>query len=178
MKRIILYILNLIMNLQEKKHQKKLEESLISSSYGMKTHLTPHARLEIKNRVVNEMRDMLNAHVTPMIKANIQTPDKLLDYIEKNGTKVYRIKNADRILAAIGEQEGFITPLKGFRALYLNLTLNKTFSFQTDEMFVLRNLPVNIYIMAHQFYKWYGWEIKIPGYDDATQDKFKRIWYN
>ena len=122
------------------------------------------------------MRNMLNAHVTPIIKANVKTPEKLLDYIEKNGTKVYKINNADKILSAIGEFEGFITPIRGLKALYLNLILEKKVSFFTDEMFVLRDLPIDIYVMAHQFYKWYGWKIKMPGYDNKTQENFKKIW--
>ncbi|MBE7705761.1 MAG: hypothetical protein E7Z91_00745 [Cyanobacteria bacterium SIG30] len=175
MEKFIIKIIDLIFSFQEKKHKQKLEETFTSSS-GIKTHITPHAKLEIKNKLLNEMRNMLNAHVTPIIKANVKTPEKLLDYIEKNGTKVYKINNADKILSAIGEFEGFITPIRGLKALYLNLILEKKVSFFTDEMFVLRDLPIDIYVMAHQFYKWYGWKIKMPGYDNKTQENFKKIW--
>ena len=85
-------------------------------------------------------------------------------------------------LNIIGENEGFITPLKGMKALYLNLCIGLfiekklTLSTKTKELFLLRNLPVNIYIMSHQFHKWYGYKMKLPGYDTDTQEKFKKLF--
>jgi len=114
--------------------------------------------------------------VKNIVKKNIKTPQKLLEYVEKAGTPVYKIKYADKILNLIGEDEGFITPHKGFKALYLNLILDKKFALKTKAMFVLRNLPVNIYSMAHQFHKWYGYRMDLPGFDDETQLMFKQIW--
>jgi len=43
-------------------------------------------------------------------------------------------------------------------------------------MFVLRDLPLNIYFMAHQFHKWYGYKMKLPGFEEVAQKNFKRIW--
>ena len=43
-------------------------------------------------------------------------------------------------------------------------------------MFVLRDGQVNIYTMAHQFHKWYGYRMGLPGFDDEAQEKFKKIF--
>ena len=45
--------------------------------------------------------------------------------------------------------------------------------FKTPAMFVLRDLPVDVYYMSHQFYKWFGYKMKLPGYDYKTQENFK-----
>ena len=43
-------------------------------------------------------------------------------------------------------------------------------------MFVLSTGQVNIYNMAHQFHKWYGYRMGLPGFDDEAQEKFKKIF--
>ena len=98
------------------------------------------------------------------------------DYIKGANTPVYKIKNADKILSLINEQEGFILPQSGFKALYLNIVLNKKISFKTKEMFVLRNMEVNSYAIAYQFYNWYGYKMKLDGFEQETQKKFKNIF--
>ena len=80
----------------------------------------------------------------------------------------------------IGEEEGFVPPKKGLKALYLNffvsLLCDKKFklSFKTQELFVLRDMEINVYYMLHQFHKWYGFKKNLPGYDDKSQQLFKR----
>lgn len=127
-------------------------------------------------------KQKVDACAKEIIKKNIKTPEKLFEFIQKKGTKVYRINHADTILWLIGEEEGFVTPLKGFKALFLNLIIGFiaeqkiNVSFSTKEMFVLRKLPVDIYILSHQFHKWYGFMMDLPGYDYNTQEKFKKIY--
>ena len=43
-------------------------------------------------------------------------------------------------------------------------------------MFVLGTGQINIYNMAHQFHKWYGYKTGLPGFDEAAQEKFKKIF--
>ena len=127
----------------------------------------------------NKNRDIANEKIAQIVKKNIKTPEKLLDYIQNHGTKVYKIDNADKILNFINEEEGFITELKGFKAFYLNFVLSLicdkkiSISFKTPAMFVLRDLPVDVYYMSHQFYKWFGYKMRLPGYDYKTQENFK-----
>ena len=47
-------------------------------------------------------------------------PTRILEYIQTQGTMVYYIKNPNS-LYSIHENEGFIYPQTGLKALYLNL---------------------------------------------------------
>lgn len=114
-----------------------------------------------------------------LLKLVLQTHAKLLTFVEEHGTPVYKIAHADKLLAKINEEEGFITPLKGFKAFYLNFVTGlfaqkKLYlSFKSNEMFVMRDGEINIYYMLHQFHKWYGFKKNLPGYDEMAQDLFK-----
>ena len=70
----------------------------------------------------NQNIELVRKNVSDIMSACANNPDKLLEYIEAQGTKVYKLKNADKILKSIGEEEGLITPLKGYKALYLNFS--------------------------------------------------------
>ena len=98
-----------------------------------------------------------------------------MNYIEKHGTKIYKIGAADKILALINETEGFITPKKGLKALYLNFVLNNKISLSFKESFIMRNLPLDPYYTIHQFYVWYCFKSGFAGYEYETQEKFNRI---
>ena len=43
-------------------------------------------------------------------------------------------------------------------------------------MFILRPGNIDIYYMVHQFHKWYGFELGLPGFDFKDQQNFKRIF--
>ncbi len=128
------------------------------------------------NSKTEQNKKKLNDEVSDIVKKNLKHPEKLLEYIEQNGTKVYKVPFADKLLKFVGEEEGFITPVFGINALVLNLVLEHKFALKTAPMFVLRDLPINLYIMAHQFHKWYGYKMQLPGFDDEAQQKFKKIW--
>ena len=110
-----------------------------------------------------------------IVKKLQNNPDKLLEYVERHGTKVNKIIKADKILALINETEGFITPKKGLKALYLNFVINKKISFNFEECFVLRNLPLDPYYTIHQFYTWYAFKAGFAGYEYETQEKFNAL---
>lgn len=176
MRKLLRLILNQIFKIQEKNVPKMPAKTLYSYSNGTSSsHITSFATVSFDIKTKEKMLKLKSA-VRAIVKKNIKTPEKLLEYVEKSGTKVIKRFNADKILAIVGEQEGFITPKSGFEALYLNLVLMGKFSFNTKEMFVLRDLPVNIYIMSHQFHKWYAYKLKLPGYDEKTQENFKKVF--
>lgn len=176
MRKLLRLILNQILAMQEKNAPKLPSKNLYSYSNGStSSHITSFATLSFDSKTKEKMQKM-KEDIKKIVKKNIKTPEKLLEYVEESGTKVIKIAHADKILSYVKEQEGFITPKSGFEALYLNLVLNKTFSFKTDEMFVLRDLPVNIYVMSHQFHKWYSYKVGLPGYDEQTQENFKKVF--
>ena len=169
---------------RRKNRLENLKNTLKPKTYTNSTTKT-HIDANITMRLTTETeknKEKMDFCVKNIIMQNLDTPENLLTYIKEHGTGVWKPPFADKILEVIKEDEGFITPLKGWKALYLNVVLGvfseKPFSisFRTDEMFVLRDLPVNIYYMIHQFHKWYGFRMNLPGYDEETQENFKKAF--
>lgn len=175
MRKFLKIILKQIFKMQQNAY--KIPKENMYSYFGGTTssHITSFATVSFDLKTREKMQK-LKAKVREIVKKNIKTPEKLLEYVEKAGTKVIKIQYADKILSYIKEEEGFITPKTGLEALYLNFILNKRISFKTQEMFVLRDLPLNIYVMSHQFHKWYSYKMGLPGYDELAQGNFKRVY--
>ena len=169
------YMKNLLKYFLKTKRTLKNKKVLSGNFAGKKIHTSSAATLTIdcgarKKEKVNEEK------IEKIIEKFINTPEKLFEYIKGAGTNVYKIKNADKILSFIKEQEGFILPQSGLKALYLNLILNKKISFKTSEMFVLRSFRVNSCAVTYQFYNWYCYKMKLEGYETKTQKKFKHVF--
>lgn len=124
----------------------------------------------------------LEAEVKNIVKQYFHTPEKLIQYIKTQGNRVYKINKAEKILARFGEEEGFITPVKGFKALLLNAVISASsgekfrFDLQTKEMFIFDTNNTEIYTIARALYKYYGYQNNLPGYDYNSQSIFKKIY--
>lgn len=165
---------------QEKFYEKKYKKHLANIKYSVtnsttKTHTQAGIKLTLNSKT-EQNKKKVNDEVKEIITKNLKTPNALLAYIEENGTKVFRVPYAKKLLILVGEQEGFITPTTGINAFVLNLILNHKFAFKTEPVFVLGTGQINIYNMAHQFHKWYGYKTGLPGFDEAAQEKFKKIF--
>ena len=125
--------------------------------------------------VFDERKKEVENKVENIVKKAKNNPYKLIAYVEKHGTCVYRINNANKILALINETEGFITPKKGLKALYLNMIINKKVSLKFNECFIIRNKAIDPYYMIHQFYTWYAFKSGFAGYEYETQEKFNNL---
>lgn len=138
------------------------------------------ASLEISSQTKNN-KIKLESSVKNLLKKYDNDPDKLLEFVKKSGTDVYRIPFADKILGLIGYEEGFISSMDGFKALYLNIVVSLlsrekiNFSLHIKPMFVLRNMPPDIYCMVQQFYKWYAMKLNLPGFDSQSQKNFQKF---
>lgn len=180
MAKFINKIINYILERRKKKLEKTMEllKPRTYSNSTTKTHINASETMTLSTET-EKILESLDEEVKNIVKACLTDSEKLLDFISQHGTPVYRIPYADIILSKIGEEEGFITPLKGLKAFYLNFMIGimskKTlsFSFNTQEMFLLRNMNTNIYYMLHQFHKWYGFKKQLPGYDQKSQELFK-----
>ncbi len=180
---LIINIFNNIYKFQQKKHQKrmqKLKNSILSGDIaGEKFYSSTNATLTIKNNSDVEKKankEKIESLINSVLKNSKDDPKKLYDYIRQAKTKVYILKYADKFLNLIKEKEGFIYPKKGFSALYLNLILEHKISFKTDELFVLRSYDINLYAYIYQFYNWYCYKMKLKGYEEDTQNKFKNVF--
>ncbi len=159
---------------QEKALTKRLSRHLRTSSSNStsKTVVSKGVTMTL-NAETERNKDLVLKNVSDIIKGCNSDISKLLAFIESKGTKVIRLENADKILSVIKEEEGLITPLEGIEALYLNTVTHSGFSLKSKPMFVMRNGQIDPYYMAHQFYKWYALQMKLPGFDFMSQKIFK-----
>lgn len=179
MQNIIKKILYYFFSIQEKTLSLRLNKSL-KTSYSNKTSKTilsstEHMTLTLETE---KNKELVRKNVEDIVKNCRNNPYKLLDYIIAAGTKVYKINNADKILSAIGENEGLICELKGIKALYLNLFTTSKFSLTFQPAFVMREGNIEPLYMLHQFYKWYSLKLNLPGFDYKTQENFKKYLKN
>ncbi len=142
---------------------------------GRKYHMVNGASLTIDNKKTKE-KEVTEKNIEDIAKKYLKKPEELFKYIEKSGTNVYKIKNADKLLIFIGEEEGFILPKKGIKAIYLNLITKNKLKTKTPEMFILRNFNTKESILLYQFYNWYCYKRKIDGFEPETQSKFKKVF--
>lgn len=180
MNKFIQRIINYILQRRRDKLEKTLD-SLKPCTYKnstTKTHINSSETLTITAQT-DKILETVDIELVNIIKSCETNPDKLLVYIQEHGTPVYKVKNADKFLAKIKEEEGFITPLSGFKAFYLNFWIGLfaksklSFSFKSREMFVLKDEPTNIYFLLHQLYLWYGFTKDLPGYDEKSRELLK-----
>ena len=159
---------------QEKALTKKLSRHLKTSSANLtsKTVVSKGVTMTL-NAETEKNKDLVLKNVSDIVKSCNNDISKLLSYIESKGTKIVRLDNADKILAVIKEEEGLITSLAGIEAFYINVITKSGFSFKSKPMFIMRNGQIDPYYMAHQFYKWYALQMKLPGFDFMSQKIFK-----
>ncbi len=125
-----------------------------------------------------EIKKEINQELKAKIKKYINTPEKLVQYLQLKGVKIYKIKKAEKTLSRIGEEEGFIVPTKGIKAIILNALLEQKFALTTKAMVVFDEDKLDVYTIIRALHKFYGYERKLPGYDYKSQEVFKKIYHN
>ena len=180
MNKFIQRIVNYILQRRRDRLAKTLDmlKPCIYTNSSTKTHINSSETLTITSET-NKILDTITSEVINIVKTCETDPKKLLDFVQDHGTPVYRIKKADKILKRIKEEEGFISPISGLKAFYLNfftaLLSEKRlkFSFKPEAMFVLKDAEPSIYFILHQFYLWYGYTKGLPGYDEKSRSLLK-----
>ena len=84
-------------------------------------------------KLISEVKEF----VSDIHKTAMENPEKLLEYIEAQGTKVYRVKNAAALLENIQEHPGFITELEGPKAMYINTLTGRGVGVTSPAMFII-----------------------------------------
>lgn len=171
-----------ILNLQEKtlaKNVKKTCNSTYSNSTSKKA-FAKAASLELTSET-EKNKIKLENNVKVILKKYENNPHKLLEFIQKNGTKVYKIPYANKILKLFGYEEGFIIGTKGIKGLWLNIILailtkeKIKLSFKTESMFIISNTHADKYFIIQQFHKWYAMKLNLPGFDSESQNNFQKF---
>lgn len=168
--------------LQEKLLKNKLHKHF-KSTYTNSTTKKVYgnaASLELTSKT-EKNKDKLCSDVNLILKKYENNPDKLLAFIRRSGTKVYKLKFADKVLGLIKFEEGFVSSAVGLKALYLNIIIpilsgeKIKLSLKTEPMFIMRKLPLDKYYMIQQFHKWYAMKLKLPGFDAKSQNNFQKF---
>lgn len=165
----------LILALQEKFARKRHAKNLTSfTNSTSKTVMNNGCSLNLTVKT-EENKAKLENNVKTILKNFENMPEKMLIYIERNGTPVIRHPKADKILDIIREEQGYLRELHGLKAFLLNLLLYKKIGFKTDAIFLLGEGELDQYAMIHQFYKWYAMKLDMPGFDSRAQENFRKF---
>lgn len=123
------------------------------------------------NAIINEVKEGVSA----INKTANGDCEKLIAYIEAQGTEVYRINNASKLLEKIKEHTGFITELEGAKAVYINNITDKGMGIKTTPMFIISNdKELDYYMLLREFYLWYSMKKGLDGFDFKSQELFKQ----
>ena len=166
-----------ILSLQEKFLRQRLSRTLGAKTASKRKRRYSNGCLLDLNSIAESKKQRYEEELTLILKNCDYDPQKILEYISKQGTMVYYIDKASSKLNPIGEYEGFIYPAKGLRALYLSLTISKKPSFKTGEMFILSKGVINKYYFIYHFYNWYAFKHNISGLDRNSQELLKKYLY-
>lgn len=166
-----------ILSIQEKFLKYRLSKTIgVKNKSKRRRHFSDGCIIDL-NSLADIEKEKLESEITNILKSNEYNPDRVLEYIKKQGTTVIYSKDAKKILNPIGENEGFIYPAKGTKALYLSLAIFKKPKIKTDEMFVLSKGEINKYYFIYQFYNWYAFKKGIDGMDSESQELLKKYLF-
>ena len=170
LKKIIYFLLSV----QEKTLSYRLDKTL-KASYKNKTSKTVISATEHMTLSAETVKnkELVRKNVEDIVNGAKEDSSKLLDYVKSANCAVIESPVADKILKVIREDLGFISELRGLKALYLNLSLGLGFSFKTKPMFVLKEGNIEFLALVYHFYRWYSMRMGLPGFDYDSQEKFK-----
>jgi hypothetical protein len=171
-KNIVLFILSV----QERILTQRLNKTLGVKNSSKRKKIVRDGCLLSLDTLADSEKQRMEEELSLILKTCNYNPVEVLKYIEGHGTKVFYITKAKH-LHSIGEEEGFIYPQKGLKALYLSLITNKEFIPNTNEMFVLTKGEINKYYFIYHFYNWYAFKHNISGLDSESQELLKKFLY-
>lgn len=120
-------------------------------------------------------REKIEDDIRAVLKKYKNNPEEIVSFFENTlGVKVYRIKNVQKVLKKITEEDGLITERTGFKALRLNWIIGKKFGWKTETM-VLTDLEPSIYVLMNALHKWYMRREGLPGFDEKSQRLLKKF---
>jgi len=163
-------IKRLILSLRAKTLSNMIEKSFTNET--SKTIISSTETMTLNTKTL-KIIETVNQNVSDIAKNTNGDPQKLIDYIEAQGTRVYKIKNAGKILEKINEHTGLITELCGIKALYVNIITGQGLGIKTKPLFIISDKQTDYYLFLREFYLWYSLNMKLPGFDFKTQEKFK-----
>lgn len=163
-KNIILFVLSI----QEKILTQSLNKTLGIKNISKRKKYFQDGCLLSLDSLADSEKNKMEEELELILKSCNYEPLEVLEYIKKHNTPVYYIESV-KSLNSIGENEGFIYPQKGSKALYLSLLVNKKALIKTEPMFILTKGEINRYYFIYHFYNWYAFKHGINGIDTDSQ---------
>ncbi len=179
------FFLNLLLKIKTFKDNLQKTQTtyrVFKNSKG-KTSVNQAASLQI-NKVTDNDIKKIEKTAEKIVKKYFGDIEKTVKLLEKKGIRVYRTKFAVKLLGNVNEKQGFITPLKGYKAFYLNFFLGLlcdkklVFCTKSKEMFVFTTSGIDTFYLASQVYKFVAFEKHLAGFEYEVQEKFKKIYKN
>lgn len=169
-------IIYFIISLQEKILTKRLSKTLGAKNTSSRKKFYGNGILVSLDSIAESEKTKMEEELMLIVKTAEYNPVEILKYIENHDTKVFYIESSKQ-LYSIGENEGFIYPQKGFKALYLSMLTEKSFKLKTDEMFILSKGEINKYYFMYHFYNWYAYKHGIQVLDTESQELLKKYLF-
>ena len=170
-------IIYFFLSVQEKLLTAKLNRTLGIKNNSKRKKVFGNGVLLSLDSLAEAERSQIEAELELILKNTDYKTDKIIEYVKNQGTKVFYIDNP-KYLNSIGENEGFIYPQKGAKALYLSFLTEQKASFKTPEMFILPNGELNKFYFIYHFYNWYAFKHNIEGLDANSQDLLNKYLFN
>ncbi len=175
MKKLYTNIRKIFFKLRAKSLEKMLDKTFTNASSKTIISSTETMTLNTKTlKIIEEVK----SNVSDIVKTSENNPQKLLSYIEAQGTKVFKLPNANNILQKINEHTGLITELNGIKALYINIITGQGIGLKSKPIFIISTKDTDYHMLLREFYLWYSLKMKLPGFDFKTQEKFKKYIKN
>ena len=149
--RVFKDLLYFILSLQEKFLTAKLNRTIgIKNKSKRKNFYINGCSLTLDSMATSD-KDKMEQEISLILKTYNYEPKFLLEYIQNQGTDVFYIDNAND-LYSIGENEGFIYPQKGCKAIYLSLLTEKKLKLKTDAEFIVSKGEINKFYFIYYHY--------------------------
>lgn len=166
-----------ILFIQEKILRHKLAGTLGAKHSSKRKRLYSNGCTLDLSSMAEVEKQKLEEELNLILKKYNYEPEKILEYIKKQGTDVYYLDKASSKLNPIGENDGFIYPASGLKALYLSSLVSKKLTLKTNEMFILSHGEINKYYFIYHFYNWYAFKHNIAGMDSESQELLKKYFF-
>jgi len=162
---------------------KKTEPQPVSSfcSKNSRKFFTGNDSLSIEVKQIL-LKENINNEAKTILKEAVNNPEILVEFIKSKGTGVIKSVYMNKILFLLGEQQGFIPPMNGYKAFLFAFLINLfstaklQLSTSTPALFAFDDKPVNIYFLSHQFHLWLSYINELPGFSQKTRKNFKSVW--
>ena len=174
--RVFKNIIYFILSMQEKILTNRLKRTIGAKSLKRKEYFTSGCLLSLDS-IADSEKNKMEEELALILKTANYEPIEVLKYIKNHGTDVFYIDNLN-LLKSVGINDGFLYPLKGFKAMYLSSIVSKKLCFNTKEMFVLSTGEINKYYFIYHFYNWYAFKHGIEGLDTESFELLNKYLYN